>query len=193
MKKLILFLAILTILANANAIQLGNETSIPQISSNSFKMMSEPQIDSEMFIQFRLVDANQAALENYHTELKIYDLRGVLVYPRDFPIGGGGLAISFSDSNGFINYKIFLNSCNLLNDGENCFQLDQTYTVTITGKSIIRQENFTPKLKTIETNWFGDGLRFLYVNIQAILLITIALVLVIALISQFLIKRRRKK
>lgn len=189
MKKIILILAILAILANANAIQLGNETSTPQIAPDSLKMMSEPQIDSEMFIQLRLIDENQAALENYHTELKIYDLRGVLVYPRDAKT----TELAFSDANGFINYRIFLNSCNMLNDGENCFQLDQTYTATVTGKSIIRQENFTPKLKTLETNWFGDGLRFLYVNVQSILVIFIAAILLTALISQLLVKRRRKK
>ena len=75
MKKALIVIALIILLSTVQAIQFGNETLDPQIDSNSFKMMIEPQLDSEMFLQIRLVDENYAALENYHPELKIYDSR----------------------------------------------------------------------------------------------------------------------
>ena len=159
-------------------------------------MMSNPELDSNLFINFQLVGADGNGLDNYHTELKIYDNRGVLIYPKK--CSGIGCPntqqllgeLSFSDSNGFVNYAVFLPSCGFFTDGEDCFQLQQTYTVTITGRGLIREENIITQLKQIETNWMGDFLRFYTVNAQGFLILILGLILTISFLTLFL-KRRK--
>ncbi len=175
MKKIWLLLMVLVLIPTAFGIQFGNEIDVPSIASGSFKMMTQPQLDSGLFIQLKLVNSTSIPLENYHTELKIYDSRGVLIYPPKTNLAD----IAFSDSNGFVNYSIFLNSCNLFSGTENCFQLDQNYTVTVTGKNIYRQEFFLTKLKEVQTNWFGDSLRWAYINVGAIFIMLLASIMLI--------------
>ena len=169
-KKTLAILFLLTLFASTNALQFGNETETPLIKEGSFKMMTEPQVDTPMFLQFQLVNEDQNALENYHTELKIYDSRGVKVYPEN------DYQIAFSDSNGYTNYSIRLQSCNIINNSQGCFQLDENYAVNITGKNISREEFFMPKIKTIQTNWVGDTMRFAAVNMQSILITMVAVI-----------------
>ncbi len=98
--------------------------------------------------------------------------------------------ISYADSNGFVNYSVFLPSCGFFSDGEFCFQLQQTYTATITGRGLFRQENFTTQIKQIETNWIGDFLRFFSVNSQGIFILVIALIVVVSITSVILTRRK---
>jgi len=195
-KKITILIFFLILLVSTNAIPFGNETEDAVIESGSFKMMSQPELDSQLFIQFKLVGTDKNGLDGYHTELKIYDNRGVLIYPTKC----NGISCSntqqllgemaFADSNGFVNYLIFLPSCGILSNNENCFQLQETYTISITGRGLLREETFTTQLKKIETNWFGDFLRFYTVNAQGFLIFFIAIVSLIAIISLFL-KRRK--
>lgn len=186
MKKIILVILFVLMLQSSLAIQFGNETQNPSIDINSFKMMIEPQLDSALFIQLRLVNDSGVPLENYHTELKIYDNRGVKVYPGECGVGCPfDSKTAFSDSNGFINYSILLNSCDLFSGVSNCFQLDANYTVTITGKNIFREEFFTTRIKRIQTNWAGDFMRFAYLNIQSFFIILIAFILTVFVILKF--------
>lgn len=207
MKKILQILALLLILSSVQAIQFGNEIETPEIASGSFKMMTEPQLDSRTFIQFQLVDVNGTGLENYHTELKIYDNRGVLVYPNPYLFlpsqegldlelaihdsTGTYTDIAFSDSNGTVNYLVQLNSCNaLINSG--CFILDQNYTVVITGKNIYREETFVTRLKEIRTNWIGDSLRFVYKNTEPILILFLAGLVLVYVIGTIFSRKRGK-
>ena len=195
-KKTFILLFIIALIATTNALPFGNETQDVTIQSGTFKMMSNPELDSEFFIQFKMVGTDNNNIDGYHTELKIYDNRSVLIFPKK--CGGIGCPntrqllgeLGFADSNGFVNYSIFLPSCGFFTDGEDCFQLQQTYTATITGKGIFREENFTTQVKQIETNWLGDFLRFYTTNAQGILILFIAVVFLFTLGAIFL-KRRK--
>lgn len=196
-KKLSILIFLLMLIACTNAIPFGNETQNSVIQSGSFKMMSSPELDSELFIQFQIVGTDGNGLDGYHTELKIYDNRGVLIYPKknfnvsEWPPNPGFLGeITFADSNGFVNYSVFLPSCGFFSDGEFCFQLQQTYTATITGRGLFRQENFTTQIKQIETNWIGDFLRFFSLNSQGIFILVVAFVVVGSLTSIILTRRK---
>lgn len=184
MKKILFLLLLLALVGGAGAIQFGNEIHIPSISENSFKLMTNPELDSQFFLQFQLVDGNGTPLENYHSELKIADARGVLVYP-DF----GEPDIQFSDSNGFINYSFILPSCSAINQSY-CFNLDQNYTVTVTGKNIYRQEFFTTTINSIETNWMGDTMRFTYANAQSIWIIACGIAFIIFIVSLIYVRKK---
>ncbi len=196
-KKLSILIFLLILIASTNAIPFGNETQDAVIQSGSFKMMSSPELDSEFFMQFQIVGTDGNGLDGYHTELKIYDNRGVLIYPsknidlRDwrtnYPLSG---EISYADSNGFVNYSVFLPSCGFFSDGEFCFQLQETYTATITGRGLFREENFTTQIKQIETNWIGDFLRFFISNSQGIFISIIAFSIIVSLVTVILVRRK---
>ncbi len=201
-KKLSILIFLIILISCTNAIPFGNETQDAVILPSSFKMMSSPELDSEFFIQFQIVEIDGNGLDGYHTELKIYDNRGVLIHPKQCdklifasdlgcPASPFGLGeISFADSNGFVNYSVFLPSCGFFSDGEFCFQLQQTYTATITGRGLFREENFTTQIKQIETNWIGDFLRFFASNSQGIFLLVIAFVVVGSLVTVILTRRK---
>lgn len=201
MKKILLLLLLLVVSGGAMAIQFGNEIHNPSIVSDSFKMITNPELDSQFFLQFQLADDNGIPLDNYHTELRILDSRGVLVYP-DTSEGGSRFAdpiavffrdtLSFSDSNGFVNYSFILPSCNAINQTY-CFQLDQNYTVTVTGKNIFREEFFTTTINSIETNWLGDTMRFVNVNSQSLLIISVSLGFIIFLVTLVFVRKRGGK
>lgn len=196
-KKTFILFFLFLLIASASAISLGNEIEDSSINPGSFKMMSNPELDSELFLQFQLIGADSNGLDSYHTELTIYDNRGVLVYPRKSFTGPYGIPnpgflgeIAFADSNGIVNYSVFLPSCGFFSDGEFCFQLQQEYTVTITGKGLLREETFVTQLKQIETNWVGDFLRFVTVNSQGIFILLLSFIVSASLIT--LILKRRK-
>ena len=199
-KKTLILIFLFILIASTNALPFGNETEDAVIESGSFKMMSNPELDSEFFVQFQIVGTDKNGLDGYHTELKIYDNRSVLIFPEPCNFRRGNTTVcynnpslgrlSFADSNGFVNYSIFLPSCSFFTDGEFCFQLQETYTVTITGRGLFREENFTTQLKKIETNWFGDFLRFYTTNAQGFFILFIAFVLAASLLTLFL-KRRK--
>ena len=195
-KKLSILIFLIILLTCTNAIPFGNETQDAVILPGSFKMMSRPELDSEFFIQFQIVGTDGNGLDGYHTELKIYDNRGVLIFPKKpaYLTFGGSRILSgefaFADSNGFVNHSVFLPSCGFFSDGEFCFQLQQTYTATITGRGLFRQENFVPQIKQIETNWIGDFMRFFAINSQGIFILAVAFVVVGSLVSLFLMRRK---
>lgn len=79
-KSLLLFIFVLLALT-CSAVSFGNETKSVSIEAGSLEMMTEPQLDSTFFLKYRMIDANTMSLNNYHSSIKIYDHRGVLIYP----------------------------------------------------------------------------------------------------------------
>ncbi len=179
--KLLVIFCLLLFLNVANATNFGTERDINVfIDENEFGYTFNAEANEFFYLKVRIIDENNVALENYHIDLKVEDVRGVLVADYSQRLENNIRFRILSDANGFINFSFKLNTCHALAQ-DFCYQIGELYTFRIIQKNLDRRENFRIIPQTLEHNWLGETLRWFSINSDYLFIVGMLLVFILGL------------